>query len=220
MRIFGRKKGRKLSSAKQKLVENFLPNISLHDEKNLNHLLSLKKPLCLEIGFGHGENLIKMSLKKPNWFFIAIDPFLNGVASLLEKIKKNKIQNIFIFHGDCRVFLKDLPIDSISKVCILFPDPWSKKKHEPRRIIQNDFLKLLSKIMKENSLVHISSDDWTAQTWILKNFLNSKNFIWVIDNIHETYEKPEYFENTKYYKKSLAQGRQASWLKFKNIKFY
>ena len=219
MRIFGRKKGRKLSSAKQKLVENFLPNISLYNEKNLNHLLSLKKPLCLEIGFGHGENLIKMSLKKPNWFFIAIDPFLNGVASLLEKIKKNKIQNIFIFHGDGRVFLKDLPIDSVSKVCILFPDPWSKKKHESRRIIQKDFLKLLSKIMKENSLVHISSDDWTAQTWILKNFLNSKNFIWVIDNIHETYEKPEYFENTKYYKKSLVQERQASWLKFKNIKF-
>ena len=73
--------------------------------------------------------------------------------------------------------------------------------------------------MKENSLVHISSDDWTAQTWILKIFLNSKNFIWIINNIHETYEKPEFFENTKYYKKSLLQERQASWLKFKNIKF-
>ena len=95
-----------------------------------------------------------------------------------------------------------------------------KKKHESRRIIQKDFLKSMSKIMKENSLVHISSDDWTAQTWILKNFLNSKNFIWVIKNIHETYEKPEFFENTKYYKKSLIQERQASWLKFKNIKFY
>ena len=220
MRIFGRKKGRKLSSAKQKLVENFLPNISLHDKKNLNYLLSLKKPLCLEIGFGHGENLIKMSLKKPCWFFIAIDPFLNGVAALLEKIKKNKIQNIFIFHGDGREFLKDLPINSISKVCILFPDPWPKKKHESRRIIQTEFLILLSKIMKEKSLVHVSSDDWTAQTWVLKIFLNSKNFIWVNNNINEIYNKPELFEDTKYYKKSLVQGRQTSWLKFRNIKFY
>ena len=191
----------------------------MHDEKNLNHLLSLKKPLCLEIGFGHGENLIKMSLKKPNWFFIAIDPFLNGVASLLEKIKKNKIQNIFIFHGDGRVFLKDLPIDSISKVCILFLIHGQKKNMNQDALFKR-FLKLLSKIMKENSLVHISSDDWTAQTWILKIFLNSKNFIWIINNIHETYEKPEFFENTKYYKKSLLQERQASWLKFKNIKFY
>ena len=106
MRIFGRKKGRKLSSAKQKLVESYLPNISLHDEKNLNYLLSLKKPLCLEIGFGHGENLIKMSLEKPNWFFIAIDPFLNGVASLLEKIKKKQNSKYFYLSWGCQSIFK------------------------------------------------------------------------------------------------------------------
>ena len=90
MRIFGRKKGRRLSFTKQKLVEDFLPSISLDNDKKLRHVLSLKKKLFLEFGFGHGENVIKLSVNRPDWVFIAIDPFLNGVASLLEKIKKKK----------------------------------------------------------------------------------------------------------------------------------
>ena len=143
----------------------------------LNYLLSLKKPLCLEIGFGHGENLIKMSLKNPCWFFIAIDPFLNGVAALLEKIKKNKIQNIFIFYGDGREFLKDLPIDSISKVCILFPDPWPKKKHMKRRIISKPFLKSLHTICNKKSKIILSSDDVNYVEQILYKFYTDKNFV-------------------------------------------
>ena len=75
MRIFGRKKGRRLSYTKQKLVEDFLPNISLDNDKNLSHVLSSKKQLFLEFGFGHGENIIKLSANKPNWVFIAIETF-------------------------------------------------------------------------------------------------------------------------------------------------
>ena len=123
MRIFGRKKGRRLSYTKQKLVEDFLPNISLDNDKKLRHVLSLKKHLFLEFGFGYGENVIKLSVNRPDWVFIAIDPFLNGVASLLEKIKTKSISNIYIYHGDGRLFLKGMPKNSISETCILFPDP-------------------------------------------------------------------------------------------------
>ena len=114
MRIFGRKKGRRLSYTKQKLVEDFLPNISLDKDEKLRHVLSLKKHLFLEFGFGHGENIIKLSANRPDWVFIAIDPFLNGVASLLEKIKTKSISNIYIYHGDGRSFLKELPKNSIN----------------------------------------------------------------------------------------------------------
>ena len=220
MKIFGRKKGRRLSYTKQKLVENFLPNISLDNDKNLSHVLSLNKQLFLEFGFGHGENIIKLSVNKPNWVFIAIEPFLNGVASLLEKIKTKNILNVYIYHGDGRLFLKELPNNSISECCILFPDPWPKFKHESRRIIQREFLTELSKVMTLNSLVYVSSDDQTAQTWMLKKFFDNKNFKWIVEDINQIYTKPDFLEDTKYYKKSLKEGRQASWLKFKNIKEY
>ena len=220
MRIFGRKKGRRLSYTKQKLVEDFLPNISLDNDEKLRHVFSLKKHLFLEFGFGHGENIIKLSVNRPHWVFIAIDPFLNGVASLLEKIKTKNISNTYIYHGDGRSFLKGLPQNSISETCILFPDPWPKFKHESRRIIQKEFLNKLSEVMTSNSFVYTSSDNHIAQTWMLKTFLYNKNFEWIVKDINQIYTNPDFFENTKYFKKSLKEGRQVSWLKFKNIKEY
>ncbi len=220
MRIFGRKKGRRLSFTKQKLVEDFLPSISIDNDKKLRHVLSLKKKMFLEFGFGHGENIIKLSVNRPDWIFIAIDPFLNGVASLLEKIKKKNISNIYIYHGDGRLFLKRLPKNAISETCILFPDPWPKFKHESRRLIQKEFLIKLSEVMTLNSLVYTSSDDQIAQTWMLKTFLLNKNFEWIVEDINQIYTKPDFFEDTKYFKKSLNEGRQVSWLKFKNTKEY
>jgi len=220
LRIFGRKKGRRLSYTKQKLVEDFLPNISLDNDEKLRHIFSLKKHLFLEFGFGHGENIIKLSVNRPDWVFIAIDPFLNGVASLLEKIKTKSISNIYIYHGDGRLFLKGLPKNSISETCILFPDPWPKFKHESRRIIQREFLNKLSEVMASNSFVYTSSDNHIAQTWMLKTFLYNKNFEWIVKDIKQIYAKPDFFEDTKYFKKSLKEGRQVSWLKFKNIKEY
>jgi len=218
LRIFGRKKGRRLSYTKQKLVEDFLPNISLDNDKKLKHVLSLKKHLFLEFGFGHGENIIKLSVNRPHWVFIAIDPFLNGVASLLEKIKTKNISNIYIYHGDGRSLLKGLPKNSISETCILFPDPWPKFKHESRRLIQKEFLIKLSEVMTSNSLIYTSSDDQIAQTWILKIFLFNKNFEWIVEDINQIYTKPDLFEDTKYFKKSLKEKRKAYWFKFKNIK--
>jgi tRNA (guanine-N7-)-methyltransferase len=176
--------------------------------------------LFLEFGFGHGENIIKLSVNRPHWVFIAIDPFLNGVASLLEKIKTKKISNIYIYHGDGRSFLKELPKNSISETCILFPDPWPKLKHESRRLIQKEFLNKLSEVMVSNSFVYTSSDNHIAQTWTLKTFLYNKNFEWIVKDINQIYKKPDFFEDTKYFKKSLKEGRQVSWLKFKNVKEY
>ena len=74
--------------------------------------------------------------------------------------------------------------------------------------------------MTLNSLVYVSSDDQTAQTWMLKKFFDNENFKWIVEDINQIYTKPDFLEDTKYYKKSLKEGRQASWLKFKNIKEY
>ena len=135
-------------------------------------------------------------------------------------MKSATFSNIYIYNGDGRSFLKGLPKNSISETCILFPDPWPKLKHESRRIIQREFLNKLSEVMTSNSFVYTSSDNHIAQTWMLKNFLYNKNFEWIIKDINQIYTKPDFFEDTKYFKKSLKEGRQVSWLKFKNIKEY
>ena len=74
--------------------------------------------------------------------------------------------------------------------------------------------------MTINSFIYTSSDDQIAQTWMLKIFLFNKNFEWIVEDINQIYSKPDLFEDTKYFKKSLKEGRQVYWLKFKNIKEY
>ena len=218
MKLFGRKKGRKISSKKIKLINNFLPKISLDDKTIFNQILSSEKKKFLEVGFGHGENLIKLSKDRPDWVFLGVEYFVNGVASILDKIDSENIKNIFILHGDGRDLLKKLPKNSISESCILFPDPWQKSRHSERRIIQRNFINTLSDIMKINSKFHISSDDPVAQEWILKCFIFNENYEWNLKSVDECFHKPEIFEETKYMRKSILENRKSMWFKFKNIK--
>ena len=200
------------------MINNLLPNISLDNKTIFNQILSSKKKKFLEVGFGHGENLIKLSKDRPDWVFLGVEYFVNGVASILDKIDSEKIKNIFILHGDGRDFLKKLPKNSISESCILFPDPWQKSRHSERRIIQKNFINTLSDIMKINSKFHISSDDPVAQEWILKCFIFNENYEWNLKSVDECFHKPEIFEETKYMRKSILENRKSMWFKFKNIK--
>ena len=115
MKLFGRKKGRKLSLRKQSLINILLPNISLDNEVIFEKVINSNIQKFLEIGFGHGENLIQLSTERPEWTFLGVEPFINGVASLLERIDKEKISNIYILNGDGRDFLSRLPKDTISE---------------------------------------------------------------------------------------------------------
>ena len=218
MKLFGRKKGRKLSLRKQSLINTFLPNISLDNESIFQKILNSDNQKFLEIGFGYGENLIRLSKERPEWTFLGIEPFINGVASLLERIDTEKISNIYILNGDGREFLKKLFEDTISEACVLFPDPWQKSRHISRRIIQQEFLNNMSKVLKENSTLHLASDHPKAQKWILKSLINNKNYDWDIENIYNCYQKPRIFGETKYMKKSIREMRKAMWFKFLNIK--
>tara|TARA_A100001011_G_scaffold60437_1_gene60266 strand:+ start:940 stop:1602 length:663 start_codon:yes stop_codon:yes gene_type:complete len=218
LKLFGRKKGRKLSLRKQSLINILLPNISLENEVLFQNIFNSDVQIFLEIGFGHGENLIQLSKERPEWTFLGIEPFINGVASLLERIDTEKISNIYVLNGDGRDFLKKLPKDTISEACVLFPDPWQKSKHVSRRIIQQEFLNDMSKILIKNSTLHLSSDHPKAQEWILRSLTNNKNYDWDIEKIYDCYQKPKIFGETKYMKKSIREMRKAMWFKFRNIK--
>ena len=218
MKLFGRKKGRKLSLRKQSLINILLPNISLENEALFQKIFNSDVQKFLEIGFGHGENLIQLSKERPEWTFLGVEPFINGVASLLDRIDTEKISNIYVLNGDGRDFLKKLPKDTISEACVLFPDPWQKSRHVSRRIIQQEFLNDMSKILIKNSTLHLSSDHPKAQEWILRSLTNNKNYDWDIEKIYDCYQKPKIFGETKYMKKSIREMRKAMWFKFRNIK--
>ena len=102
---------------------------------------SLYKKNILEIGFGDGENLISNALNNLDSFYVGIEVYEAGVAKVLELIKKNNLENIFLIQGDAKAILeKNTTIKFFDEVIIFFPDPWPKRRHKKRRLLSNNFL--------------------------------------------------------------------------------
>ena len=150
---FGRIKSRKISGIKEKNFKHFL-------KKNNINKLNLKKKLLLEIGIGMGENIIYLSKKNSQKNVIGVDPFENGMVHVSDYCIKNNIKNIYLYPFVFQKFVKKYKKLRFNSIYILFPDPWPKKRHFKRRIINKQFLRQILKILKRNGKVFFSTDNF------------------------------------------------------------
>jgi len=169
LRTFGRRHGKKLSNRKQWLMYNLLPDIAPKVQD------FAKKPVILEIGFGNGEHLRDLALQNPDKIIIGAEPFANGVAALLSAITNesdntllSEYKNIRVWPDDVRLMLKDSKGIKFDEIWVLHPDPWPKARHEKRRLLNHDFLNLLSKFMTKESSIIIGTDHWEYYDWIIE----------------------------------------------------
>lgn len=170
IRTFGRRHGKKLSTRKQWLLENVLPEIKPEiDSENQ----------ILEIGFGAGEHVRNLAETNPNKIIIGAEPFVNGVAALLSAITdetNNSIlpqyQNIRIWPDDVRLILNDTD-SHFCQIWVLHPDPWPKARHEKRRLLQPEFIKLLIKHLTDDGQIIIGTDHWGYFDWIKEQSNNA-----------------------------------------------
>ena len=121
-------------------------------------LASDYEKIILEIGFGNGENASFLASKNPNALIVGSEVYLSGIGSLLNNIAKKSLKNIKIFDQDVRELLFKLPNKIFDEIYIICPDPWPKARHHKRRLIKNDFLKILAKVLKKNGTAYISTD--------------------------------------------------------------
>ena len=213
--FFGRRKGRKLSKSSQIALEE--GKRYFIQKKDLNDIFNSKNNITLEIGFGDGENLINSAKINPNIFHIGSDPFLNTTAKCLERIIKHNFKNVVIWPDDVRKIINLFPYNSISEIKILFPDPWPKKKHESRRIIQDGFLELLYSIIRPNGTITIATDHDLLKCWILEKFQRFEKFEWIVKTAKDWETRPGDCFQTKYELKSIMQKRKPSWFVFKKM---
>ncbi len=169
LRTFGRRHGKKLSNRKQWLMDNLLPNIAP------NTTDFSEKPVILEVGFGNGEHLRDLAIQNPNSIIIGAEPFMNGVAALMSAITNesdntliDEYKNIRVWPDDVRLMLKELGNIKFNEIWVLHPDPWPKARHEKRRLLNHDFLNLLSKFMTKESSIIIGTDHWEYYDWIVE----------------------------------------------------
>ncbi len=211
--FYGRRKGRKLSKTGElslKTGKKFLIR-----KEDLKNFFKLKKNIMLEIGFGDGENLINSAKKNSEYFYIGADPFLNTTAKCLNKITKYNLKNVMIWPDDIRKILDRFPFKSVSAIKILFPDPWPKKKHENRRLIQNEFIEKIYQITKPKGTITIATDHDILKTWILEKFQKYRKFEWIVKSAKDWQIRPNDCFETKYEIKAITQKRKPSWFIFK-----
>ncbi len=116
-------------------------------------------PVTLEIGFGMGDSLAQMAAQQPNMNFLGIEVHQAGIGRLLSLVEKEKLENIRVICGDAVEVLKNqIAANSLQRVNIYFPDPWHKKRHHKRRLIQPDFVNLLAEKLFSEGLLHVATD--------------------------------------------------------------
>lgn len=126
---------------------------------NLTKVFHRKAPCILEIGFGSGQSLLSMAKANPECHFIGIETYQPGIGAVLLGMKRQKLSNIRLYHADAvEVIEQCIPEKSLDGVQIFFPDPWQKRRHHKRRLIQADFVNLLISRLKSGGLLHLATD--------------------------------------------------------------
>lgn len=122
-------------------------------------LFARSAPLVLEIGFGMGHSLVEMAAKAPEKNFIGVEVHGPGVGTLLQAVAAREIDNIRVYRHDAVEVLRDcIAPASLACVQIFFPDPWHKKRHHKRRLIQRPFLDLVASRIEPGGTLHLATD--------------------------------------------------------------
>ena len=208
IRSFVRREGRMTSSQKQAL-ENLWPRFGIEPENGVidfEILFGRNAPVVFEIGFGMGDSLANMALLYPEKNYLGIDVHRPGVGNLLKKIEENNITNIRIMCSDAVEVLKNnIAAESLDAVYLFFPDPWPKKKHHKRRIVQPAFVQLIRSKLKNGGVFHLATD-WENYAEHMVEVMQSAEGFGNKGNESGFIERPDYRPLTKFENRGIKLG--------------
>ena len=223
--FYGRFKGKGMRAAQQAYLDEDLAALSPGSvtwEENPDRIaLDLKelfgdRELWLEIGFGGGEHFVHMAATYPDIGIIGCEPYINGVAMLLGKIRKAQVDNIAIHPGDVRDLFDVVPDGTFSKVFLNYPDPWPKKRHHRRRFVTPEHLSPLHRVMKSGAELRVATDipDYVRQTL---EQVPRHGFEWQAEEAADWRKPWGDWTSTRYEQKALREGRVPHYLTFRRV---
>ena len=221
--FYGRLKGKSLKKSQQSYIAEDLAGLSpgpVSWEENPNRApLDLTalfggKPVWLEVGFGGGEHLVHQAQQNPDVGIIGCEPYINGVAMLLGKIRKAGVDNLAVYPGDARDLMDVLPDASIEKAFLLYPDPWPKARHHRRRFVTPEHLVPLAQILKPGAEFRVATDieDYVRQTL---EEVPKAGFAWQAERPQDWRVAWTDWYSTRYEQKALREGRVPHYLTFR-----
>lgn len=168
---------------------------------------------ALEVGFGGGEHLTAQAKIHPDTGFIGCEPFENGVAKLLTRVREHGLTNVRVRPDDAREVL-ERPDASLSVIFVLFPDPWPKFRHHKRRFIQLRSLDDIARVLKPGGELRVATDHPDYAQWTLMHLVRDARFSWGAQRAADWRVRPADWVGTRYEQKALAAGRSCVYLRF------
>ncbi len=217
IRSFVLRQGR-ISKAQQLACANLLPRYGIEFQMqplNLVEAFGRSAPKILEIGFGMGGSTARIASENPGNDYLAIEVHAPGVGSLLRLIETGKIGNIRIIQHDAvDVLERMIPDKTLSGIHIFFPDPWPKKKHHKRRLIQPGLVALLCSKLEQGGYIHAATD-WTEYAEHILAVMSAEP---LLSNISSGYsERPDYRPLTKFEERGIKLGHEVRDIIFRKI---
>ena len=219
IRSFVRRDGR-VTSAQQIALDQFWPKYGVNFDNqliNLNNLFKRDAPVSVDIGFGNGLSTLHIAQLESHWNHLGIEVHRSGVGQLCHQLESHQISNVKIISADAvDVLTQGLDDHSIDRFLIFFPDPWHKKRHHKRRLIQADFVKLMARKLKTQGIVHLATDWQPYAQWMLDVFENEPDFYNSAGKFNFS-EKPDYRPTTKFERRGRNLGHGVFDLIYKRV---
>lgn len=217
VRSFVRREGR-LTQAQQRALDQLWPHFGIDNDStplNLDHIFERNAPKVVEIGFGNGASLAEMAKNQPEHDFLGIEVHRPGVGQLLNLIEQYQLSNVRVACTDAVELIKHrLADNSIDRLQLFFPDPWHKKRHHKRRIIQPEFVSLLANKIKSGGHLHMATDWQDYAEQMLADLSSSPHFTNCATQ--DYIPRPEYRPLTKFEQRGHRLGHGVWDLLFKN----
>jgi len=220
--FFGRRKGHKLRAHQTDLIAQLLPKLTLAiDMPAPNDLTSLFAPAVervrLEIGFGGGEHLIAEAQAHPHIGFIGCEPYVNGMAKILAQIDARKIPNVRLFAGDAAELLTWMPSRALTRIDLIHPDPWPKRRHWKRRFVQDATIAAMARVLGDAGEFRFVCDIDHYVAWTLEHLMRARDFAWTAERADDWRLPWPGYTMTRYGAKAVREGRRAAYLIFRKI---
>jgi tRNA (guanine-N7-)-methyltransferase len=215
-RLHGRSRGKALRAGQERLLADALPRFEIASEAlaaGWSFSPALRE-VWLEIGFGSGEHLVEQASAHRDVGFVGCEPFLNGVVAALSGIEREKLENVRLRRGDARSLLAVSPEGFFSRVFILYPDPWPKRRHNKRRIISAPMIVALARALRSGGEVRFATDIDDYSGWALTRFLASPQFRWSAERAEDWRTPWPEWRPTRYEAKARMAGRGSVYLTF------